>query len=304
MNRKMEFYKKILKSQNLRFKILDLLSWLPDELMLKIQYRIKLNRWPNFKAPKRYTEKLQCYKMTYRNEIMHKCVDKYLVREYIESKGLKNILNDCYGVYDRFDEIQFESLPNEFVIKATNGGGGQNIIICNDKNAIDYAKIKQTVDGWLNNNPKKSWGREWAYETNSNKIIVEKLLKGNENNLTGINDYKFLCFNGKVEYIVFDGDRYKEHKRNFYDKDWNYIEVGSDCKTLGDIIEKPKGLDEMKKVAEILSKDFPFVRVDLYFIDNKVYFGELTFYPWSGYVQYDPDEFDYILGDKFSIGGK
>lgn len=92
----MELYKKILKSQRMRFRLLNLMSWLPDKFMLKIQYRIKLKRWPNFKQPKRYTEKIQCYKMSYRNKVMHKCVDKYLVREYVESKGLKEILNDCY----------------------------------------------------------------------------------------------------------------------------------------------------------------------------------------------------------------
>lgn len=297
----MEIYKKILKSQKLRFKILDMLSWIPDNLMLKVQYKLKLNRWPNLKKPQRYTEKLQCYKMNYRNENMHKCVDKYLVREYIESKDLKEILNELYGVYDSFKEINFKDLPNKFVIKSTNGGGGQNIIICDDKSKLDYESLEKTLDNWMKYKPKKSWGREWAYETNTNKIIIEKLLEGNENNLTGINDYKFMCFNGKVEYIVFDGDRYKEHKRNFYDKNWNYLEVESDCKTLGNVITKPHKLEEMKSVAEKLSKDFPFVRVDLYYIDGKIYFGELTFYPWSGYVQYNPDEFDFELGKLFVI---
>lgn len=297
----MEIYKKILKSQSLRFKILDMLSWIPDNIMLKIQYKLKLNRWPNLKNPQRYTEKLQCYKMKYRNEIMHKCVDKYLVRKYIESKGLKEILNDLYGVYDSFKEINFDDLPNKFVIKSTNGGGGQNIIICDDKSKLDHESLEKTLDNWMKYIPKKSWGREWAYETNTNKIIIEKLLEGNENNLTGINDYKFMCFNGKVEYIVFDGDRYKEHKRNFYDKNWNYLDIESDCQVLGDVIDKPNGLEKMKSVAENLSKDFPFVRVDLYYIDGKVYFGELTFYPWSGYVQYNPDKFDFELGNLFDL---
>ena len=297
----MEIYKKILKSQSLRFRILDMLSWVPDNIMLKIQYKLKLNRWPNLKNPQRYTEKLQCYKMNYRNENMHKCVDKYLVREYIESKNLKEILNELYGVYDSFKEINFEDLPNKFVIKSTNGGGGQNIIICDDKSKLDYESLEKTLDNWMKYIPKKSWGREWAYETNTNKIIIEKLLEGNEDNLTGINDYKFMCFNGKVEYIVFDGDRYKEHKRNFYDKNWNYLDIESDCQVLGDVIDKPQGLEEMKMVAEKLSKDFPFVRVDLYYIDGKVYFGELTFYPWSGYVQYNPDEFDFELGNLFDL---
>ena len=119
--------------------------------------------------------------------------------------------------------------------------------------------------------------------------------------MSGINDFKFFCYNGKVKYIVFDGDRYIKHKRNFYDKDWNYIDIQTDCDQLGNIIEKPKMLNEMKKTAEKLSKDFPYVRVDLYCINKKIYFGEMTFYPWTGYVQYTPDEFDYELGKDFEL---
>ena len=116
-----------------------------------------------------------------------------------------------------------------------------------------------------------------------------------------LNDYKFFCYKGKVKYIVFDGDRYKNHKRNFYDNEWNYLNIESDCESFGDIINKPARLNEMKQIAEDLSKDFPFVRVDLYLIRKKIYFGELTFYPWSGYVKFIPDDFDYAIGKYFDI---
>ena len=131
-------YKKIISSQELRFFILKTLSFIPDKKMLNWQYRIKTGRKIDFKMPQRYTEKLQLYKMYYRNPILGKCVDKYHVREYVESKGLSNILNVLYGVYDDVSAIDFTKLPNEFVIKTTDGGGGENNLICTDKNVCPY----------------------------------------------------------------------------------------------------------------------------------------------------------------------
>ena len=126
-------YKKIIKSQQLRFRIMRLLKWVPDSIMLRIQYRIKMGFWPDFIHSKRFTEKLQLYKMRYRNPVMHQCVDKYEVRKFVESKGLGYILNELYGVYDKPEEIDFSTLPNLFVMKSTTGGGGQNVIIVKDK---------------------------------------------------------------------------------------------------------------------------------------------------------------------------
>lgn len=294
-------YKKIFKNQKTRFAILNMLKWVPDKTMVKIQYKMKLGRKLNLKKPQRFTEKLQWYKLYYRNPIMHKCVDKYEVRDYIKSKGLDSILNELYGVFSNVEEIDFTNLPNKFVIKTTAGGGGQNILVVDDKNKINIDKTKEKLKEWLTIKNDKSFGREWSYEGITNRIIIEKLLEGNDEGLSGINDYKFFCYNGKVEYIVFDGDRYIKHKRSFYDKNWNYIDIQSDCDKMENIIKKPKKIDQMKKIAETISKDFPFVRVDLYSIKGNIYFGEMTFYPWTGYVQFEPDSFDYELGDKFEL---
>ena len=293
-------YKLLFKNQKIRFFILNLFWWIPDDLMVRLQYRIKLKRKLNLKTPQRFTEKIQYYKVKYRNPLLHKCVDKYEVREFVKAKGLESILNDLYLVTDDVKNIDYDKLPNKFVIKTTSGSGGQNIIICNNKKYFDTQKVNKEINKWMKIKFSKSFGREWAYEGNKNKIIVEKLLEGNNDNLSGINDYKFFCYDGKVEYIVFDGNRYVEHKRNFYDKNWHYLNVVSDCQSFGDIIKKPPMLNEMKRVAEMLSEDFPYVRVDLYCIDNKIYFGEMTFYPWSGYVSYFPDSFDFELGNKFN----
>ena len=290
-------YKKILRSQKVRFLILKFLSFVPDSIMLKLQYRIKMGFKLNLANPQRFTEKLQWYKIHYRNELMGICVDKYEVRNYVESKGLDNTLNKLYCVCSDPDEIDFAALPDRFVIKTTDGGGGENIFICRDKSSLDVPQLKKTLLSWKdkkNVNP----GREWAYTLiKQSRYIVEEYLENELNPEAGISDYKFFCFNGKPHCIAYDIDRYIGHKRNFYDIEWNNLHVSTDCDTFDDnLVPRPDGLEDMCKVAEILSKDFPFVRVDLYYIKGKVYFGELTFYPWSGYVKFSPEEFDYQLG--------
>lgn len=294
-------YKKLFKSQQVRFAILKMLSWAPDRVMLQIQYRIKLGRWMDLKNPKRFTEKLQLYKMKYRNPILGQCVDKYGVRQFVESKGLGRILNNCYGVYDDASQIDFSQLPDRFVVKSTDGGGGHNIFICRDKSQIDISQVVAEANSWLNIkdiNP----GREWAYtQISKSRIIVEEYLENEENPKAGISDYKFFCFDGKPYCVVYDGDRYIGHKRNFYNLNWENLNILSDCPEIEDNIEKPEGLDEMIIAASELSQGFPFVRVDLYYVKRRVFFGEMTFYPWSAYVQFSPDYFDFELGRQFDV---
>lgn len=297
----MNGYKKIISSQKMRFAILRMFKFIPDKAMIKLQYRIKLKRKLNLKDPKRYTEKIQWYKLYYRNPVMIECVDKYGVRKYIEKKGLGNILNQLYQVVDRPEEINFDQLPDKFVIKTTNGSG-TNILV-KDKKTLNIAETKKKLNDFLNM-AEASAGREWAYGGSSKKIIVEELLEDNSNKDKGISDYKFLCFNGKPVYVVYDKDRFSDHKRNFYDVNWNYVKVDSDCPCFEDSVKKPENYEKMVEIASVLSRDFPAVRVDLYNIEGKIYFGELTFYPWSGYVQYTPDSFDFELGKYFVLPEK
>ncbi|MBQ8201315.1 MAG: carbonic anhydrase [Clostridia bacterium] len=294
----MNFYKKIIRSQNARFAILKFLRFIPDKPMLRLQYFLKLKRWLKLKHPTRYTEKLQWYKLYYRNPVMHTCVDKYRVREYIHSKGLDEILNELYAVGDHADEINFDALPNEFIIKTTNGSGTN--IICRDKANFDIPGTRQQMDAYLVRT-EASAGREWAYSGATKKIIVEALLKDPTTPDGAVCDYKFLCFGGKPYCVVYDKDRYTGHKRNFYDLNWKRMDVGSDCPNFDDEVEKPRNFERMLEIASILSEDFPAVRVDLYNIEGRIVFGELTFYPWSGYVQFTPDSFDLELGRQFNI---
>ncbi|ALC92666.1 carbonic anhydrase [Bacillus sp. FJAT-18017] len=266
--------------------------------MVKLQYRIKMGRKLNLKNPQRFTEKLQWYKLYYRIPLMTQCADKYKVREYIKSKGLSNTLNKLYAVHDSLDEINLTSLPEKFVIKTTNGSGTN--FFCRDKSKFSLEDVKSSLSDWVKRDI-YSAGREWSYKDVAPKVIVEELLEDKKNQFDGINDYKFLCFNGKAKYIVLDVDRHIEHKRNIYDIDWNFINVSTDHPNISESIPKPEGFEEMLAIANQLAADFPFVRVDLYWVNGKVYFGELTFYPWTGYVQFNPDEFDFILGNQFDL---
>lgn len=294
-------YKKILKTPEARRMVLNSMRFIPDSLMLPLQYRIKLGRKLNLKNPKRFTEKLQWYKMNYRNPIMHKCVDKYLVREYVKSKGLEKILIPLIGYYKSIDEIEWDKLPEKFVIKTTHGGGGLNVLVCPNKKKLDYKSIKQKFYFKNKPVPTNTLGREWAYYGIKPGIAVEELLINNENPMAGVNDYKIFCFGGIPKYVVVDVDRFIGHKRNFYDTNWQNLNVESDCPAVNRDIKKPQNFQEMLKIASKLSEDFPFVRVDLYNCSGKIYFGELTFYPWSGYVQYKPDSFDFELGKQFIL---
>lgn len=290
-------YKKLLPSRKIRLKILRLLNFIPDKVMISFQYWIKLGRKANLKNPERFTEKLQWYKLNYRNPTMHRCVDKYLVREYVKEKGLEHILVKFLGKYNEVDEIDFNKLPSRFVLKTTNGGGGNNVILCFEKKNLNILDLKKKLKTEKNLNA----GREWAYQGLNPQIIVEELLINEANPEAGIFDYKIFCYKGKPQYIILDIDRYTSHKRNFYDIEWNLLNVVSDCPNTDKYIQKPKHFKEMLKIASKLSEDFPFVRVDLYNIAGKIYFGELTFYPWSGYVQFQPDKFDFEFGKRFKL---
>lgn len=295
--------KSIIGNQKTRHALLKAFSWVPNRVMLPFQYYLILHRWPNMKNPQRFTEKLQCYKASYRNDLMLDCVDKYLVREYVEKKlGTDKYLNMLYQVCNCADEINFNALPEKFVIKTTDGGNGDNVLICRDKSQLNIQKAINTVNGWRN---KKYYAvsREWAYKgAKKSRVIVEQFLESDENADGSIDDYKFLCYNGKFRYLWVDKNRYSDHRRGFWDENFQFLKgVKSDHPTFDIPPALPQNIEEMKQVAEKLSEDFPFARIDFYNIKGKIYFGEITFYPWSGYVQYTPDSFDYELGQNFIL---
>lgn len=221
------------KKRRIKSGIARSLFWIPDNIMLRIQYRIMVGRWPNISNPQRFSEKLQYYKMYYHHPDMMRCVDKYLVRDYVVEKlGTTQYLNDLYQVHDTAEEINFDTLPNEFVIKTTDGGNGDNILVCRNKGELNIKEAIQKVDSWRN---KKYYiiSREWAYKgAKKSKVIVEKYLQDDSNTDGSIDDYKFLCYDGKFRYLWIDKDRYSAHKRGFWDENLNFLEnVYSDWPT-------------------------------------------------------------------------
>lgn len=298
----MDGYKKIISSQKIRFSILHAMRWVPDKWMLKLQYRIKFKRKLDLNNPRRFTEKIQWYKLYYKNDLMAKCSDKYVVREYIKSKGLEHILVELYEVFEKAEEISFTLLPEKFVLKLSNGSGTN--LLCRDKSQLNLDQIKKDFK-WFGYKVAANPGREWPYMKAKSVIVAEQLLEDETHVNNAINDYKIFCFNGKPTYVICILDRYSDRCNHLvYDAEWNKIKVASEGARIKEDAPQPDNLQEMLDIAAKLSEDFPFVRVDLYSLKGKVYFGELTFYPWSGYMEFDPPEFDYILGEKFVLPEK
>lgn len=295
----MDEYKKLLKNKDLRYRILSLLRFIPDKMMLRLQYRIKFGRKLDLRNPKRFTEKIQWYKLYYKNSLMPQCSDKYMVRKYVESKGLGHILNDLYAVFDRPEDIRLDELPEKFVMKLSNGSGTN--LLCRDKRELSRDAVVEEFRKFIFK-VKADLGREWPYMKTKSVIIVERLLEDEGHVNNAINDYKIFCYDGKPAYVICISDRYSEQCNHLvYDTQWNKVRVASEGARIEEDAPKPENLKEMLEMASKLSEDFPFARIDLYSVAGKIYFGEVTFYPWSGYMEFEPDEFDFVLGEKFRL---
>lgn len=298
-------YKYLFRDPEKRVKLMQSLSFIPDRVMIKWQYRIKLGRKLNLKRPKRYSEKIQLYKLRYRNPLMAECVDKYNVRKYVEQKIGEKYLNTLYGVYQSPEEVPFNELPNQFVLKDTLGSNGDlSMILVTDKSKLNINEAKSLMQKWVDEPvDKKNAGREWVYDGNKHRIIAERLLISDENG--DLPDYKFFCFKGKVfcSYMMMNYTmHHDEGVLGFFDRDFNLLPVHrADFAPMLEQPPKPQNYNLMVDLAEKLAVDFPHVRVDFYNIDGMIVFGELTFFNASGYVQFDPDEFDFIMGQQFEV---
>jgi len=298
-------YKSIVKSRKLRIKILRLFNFVPDKLMVKIQYRLSTGKKLNLKKPRRFTEKIQWYKLYYRDNLIKICSDKYSVRTYVESKGLSDILVPLYGVFNNVDEINFNNLPESFVIKSSLGGGNSQVLVIENKNNNDSNKLRETISAWKMKRKYKSVSREWGYESDNPKIIIEEnLITKHKKPLI---DYKLFCFNGTFKYMYVISERNQKDGPylDIYDPDFKKINASRpDIMNSNKILNKPINYALMVEIANKLSKDFPHVRVDLYNFDGNIYFGELTFYNGSGYKPYIPSEFDFKVKNFFNLPKK
>lgn len=301
-------YKKIIKSRDARLRILRMLSFVPDRQMIEIQYRMKTGRKLRLDNPQRFTEKLQWYKLYYKNPLMIQCVDKFDVRKYVKNKGLEDILVPCYGVYDTVGNINWNDLPDKFVMKDTLGGGGASVEIVEDMNKVTVDRLKELASKWTRIDAHiKNGGREWPYYSGKNHRVIFEQYIDSDLDKGGLIDYKFFCFYGKPEYVYVIADRQigKNGSLGIFDNDFNQLQFWrTDERPLKQHVDRPENYDRMLEIAHILSESFPEVRVDLYDQDGRIMFGELTFFDGSGYMSFEPDNFDYIMGRSFALPHK
>ena len=270
---------------------------------LEIQFEKKTGYKLNLDNPKTFSEKIQWLKLYYHNPLLTKCADKVEVRDYIKDIVGEKYLVPYLGVYTNPKEIEFEKLPNQFIIK-TNWGCKQNIL-CKDKSAFNKDSAIQKLTDWIT--PQKNYYYkffEWQYKDIKPKIVCEKLLLGKDGKI--VENYKFFCFNGKYKYLMVTGKNEGKRFFNFYDRNLSLQPF-----TYGKVLNNPdvkldiKNYDEMISTAEKLAKPFPLVRVDLYEdVNNNIYVGELTFTPGNGTDSFNPLEWDYKFGELLELPQK
>lgn len=288
-------------NKRLRFSYLTamgLTHWMSDERFLKKEYYLAMGKTLNLNTPKTFNEKLQWLKLYNREPQYTMMVDKYAVKQYVANKIGSQYIIPTLGVWNHFDEIDFDELPNQFVLKCTHDSGG--IVICKDKLKLDKRAAKQKLEYYL----KRKYyyvHREWPYKNVKPRIIAEKYMSND--NGEDLNDYKLMCFNGQVKATFVCSDRFSEDglKVTFYDTNWKRMPFERHYPASKTDIARPKTYDEMLILAEKLAFQIPFVRVDFYEVYGRVYFGELTFFPGSGYEEFTPEEWDKKLGDWINL---
>lgn len=296
----MRDYREIISSQKLRFTILNFFKFIPDKLMLKILYRISMRKKLDLNNPITLNEKIQWLKLNDRNPKYSILVDKYAARDYIANILGGNYLVPLIEVYDSVADIDWDKLPERFVLKCTHGSHCN--IICSDRSTLDIDKAKKDLEFWM----KQSWyvlGREWAYKNVKPRIIAEEYITDKAETKV-LTDYKFYCFDGKVDSVLLCIDReINDPKFYFFDKNWNLKRYNLRGRNAPNnfTIDKPEQMNEMFKIAEKLSKGFKFVRVDLYCSNGNIYFGELTLYPASGFDANRLPEADIMFGNLIKL---
>ena len=274
--------------------------FIPDKAYIKFKYRCILGRWPDLEHPQYLSEKIQWLKLHDRNNLYPMLVDKYEVRNYIEKKIGKEYLVPLLGVWDAPKDIKWDELPNKFVLKTVNGS--HTNIVCTNKSALNIKEAQKRLLKWQKSNQTFYYGREWPYKNVKPRIIAEEYIESS--NVTGLVDYKFMCFDGVADNVMICSDRQSGRTRfDHFDREWNHLkyQYADRDKAVDYTLPKPEQMDEMFHIAELLAKPFPYVRVDLYCENNKIYFGELTFYPQSGFDTDFTEKTDLYLGTKLDI---
>ncbi len=275
------------------------LRYMPARMYLKLKYRIVMKKKLNLANPTTYNEKLQWLKLYDHNPMYTDMVDKYEAKRYVAEHIGEEYIIPTLGVWDRFDDIDFDALPDRFVLKCTHDSGG--LVIVKDKSQLDMAAAKAKIEKCLKRNFYYS-GREWPYKNVKPRIIAEKYME--DARTAELRDYKFFTFDGVVKALFIASERQKEDeetKFDFFDENYNHLPIRNGHPNAAVPPEKPYNFEKMKDLAEKLSQGIPHLRVDFYEVDGRIYFGELTFSHWSGMVPFEPEEWDKTFGDWIEL---
>lgn len=275
------------------------LYWMPDKMNIKLMFRIYLGRKLDLNNPKTFNEKLQWIKLYDRKPIYTVLADKYAVRKLVANVIGEEYLIPLLGVWKKAEDIDFDQLPKRFVLKCNHDSG--SVIICKDKNDFDRKKAVSFLSKRLKANGCYH-GREWPYKNIPRRIIAEQYME--DQSTQELRDYKFHCFGGKPKFVlVCSGRKSTEGLReDFFDTEWNHLDVRRPAHGNASFtIEKPKQLDQMLVLAEKLADQMAFSRIDFYVVNGKIYFGEITLFPTSGYTAFDPYEFDELFGSWIKL---
>lgn len=284
-------------------KLKRMLWWLPDKPYLQLYYFLRFKRLCNFKNPETYNEKMQWLKLHDRKPVYTELVDKYDVRKHIaDAIGEEHLIPLVGGPWNSFDEIDFDALPEQFVLKCTHDC--ESVIICRDKSKLDIAAAKKKIGKCMKNN--YYWiSREWPYKNAKGKIIAEAYME-DENAASGLTDYKFFCFDGKPK-LLYVSQGLEDHQTariSFFDLEGNAMPFRRrDYQPLDEALKLPENYAQLKETAELLAKkiDRPFIRIDLYSIKGKMYFSEITFFPCGGLLPFEPESWDRELGNWIDL---
>ena len=278
------------------------LNWVPDSLYLKVLYRVIMGRKLNLKNPKEYNEKLQWLKLNDRKPEYSTMVDKYEVRGYIEDLLGDKYLIPCLGIYDSVDDIDIDALPDRFVLKCTHDSG--SVEICKDKSSFDIEGARHRLSQAMKRNYYATY-REWPYKYVKPRIIAEGYLEGDGGDLK---DYKVMCFNGEAKIIEVHENRFVEgkvHTQTFYDREWNIVPLTQiETVTVDRPGERPRQLDEILRLSELIAKNMYHARIEWYIEGDKIYFGEITFFDGSGFESFSTPEMERMLGDMINLPEK
>ncbi len=274
------------------------LNPLSDKMYLKLMYRARLGKKLNLENPKTFNEKLQWLKLYNRKPEFTIMVDKYEVKKYVADLIGDEYVIPTLGVWDRFEDIDFDTLPNSFVLKCTHDSGG--LVICKDKSQLDLAAAKSKIERSLKRNYYK-YGREWPYKNVKPRIIAEEYME-DVNSKESLNVYKIMTFSGEPKIIqTIQNDKKSNETIDYFDTNWNLLDLRQNFPNSEIKLSKPEKLEEMLSLARLMGEGFSFLRIDFYEVNGKVYFSEFTFYSDSGTAKFNPCEWDEKLGDYIKL---